>query len=163
MTAHVECRSVSPSAVAEVEEEENETTAAMIAPVVDDDDADSVASFPKFTDTSISSVDLTATDRVSEQPWSRPNEILAQLKQFSNVVVHMIASAEQQLQQHRDKEAEEKVDEDLHNPLYSAPLQEPDKTKLKWYERPFKTHPFEYIPKPIPSRFNCLCPGIVDF
>ena len=151
-----ENRRVSPSVPAEPEEE-NEMPAA-VPPV--EEDTDTVASFPKYTDTSFASVDL--TDQTPESPWSRSNELLAAFRQqLSHVVVHMISSsAEQQQHHHREEEKEEAGDSG--NPVYSAPLPEADKkAPLKWYERPFKTHPFEYIPKPSP-RLNCLCPGMVD-
>ncbi|GAX15408.1 hypothetical protein FisN_8Lh296 [Fistulifera solaris] len=139
----MECASASPSVNDQLEMPEKERTP--------EKDADTVLSFPNPVDTSFSSVDLTD----GEYPWtiSRPNELLSQLKQLSTRVAHMISSEERK---------EEEKDSEENDPIYSARLKDAEKANLKWYERPFKTHPFDYIPKPS-SRFNCLCPGMVDF
>lgn len=65
-------------------------------------------------------------------------------------------------EENKEEEKDESIPSEHNKPIYSDPLQDSDKDKLKWYERPFKAHPFEYIPKPSP-RFNCLCPGIDEF
>jgi hypothetical protein len=139
-----ECASARPSVNDRVEMLEKEET-------TPEKDADTVLSFPNPADTSFSSVDL--TDREHLWTTSRPNELLAQLKQLSTRVAHMISSEERK---------EEEKDADENDPIYSARLKDAEKANLKWYERPFKTHPLDYIPKPN-SRFNCLCPGMVDF
>ncbi len=149
VAVNMECASASPSVNDQVELPEKETPP--------DKDAETVLSFPNPVDASFSSVDL--TDRGSLHPWTtpRPNELLAQIKQLRTIVAHMISSEER-----KEEEKEDVVSSEQNDPIYSARLKDAEKANLKWYERPFKTHPFDYIPKPSP-RFNCLCPGMVDF